>query len=431
MAGSRTQSAIAGFVEQILQKLGGRATVGVGGREIGQNFPDRARWGGGWDFADLGGLPSPAMSMLAAVPLLFFSASPSSHEIAIAATAQSWESEKVAETFAKASQAISAALPAPSITIKAVGDIVPGTNYPTNKLPPNKQILFQAVKSELQGADILFGNFESTLTKHPYSVKDISRSMVFAFRTPPDYVQVLKEAGFDVLNIANNHTRDFGDVGLKDTVKNLEDSGIETIGQKGKILYMTVKNISVALIGFSTNPRHNTVHDIAAAKALVAEAKKQASIVIISMQAGAEGTGAMHVRNREETFYGENRGNVVRFARAAIDAGADLVIGHGPHIVRAMEFYKGKLIAYSLGNFLGYRTLSSAGELGNSLILEVELNSQGDFVSGRILPIHINGEGIPKPDSKLRSVGLIRKLTKSDFPKTPLKIDSKGGILKE
>jgi hypothetical protein len=112
-----------------------------------------------------------------------------------------------------------------------------------------------------------------------------------------------------------------------------------------------------------------------------------------------------------------------------IDNGADLILGHGPHIPRALELYKGKLIAYSLGNFMGYRTLSTQAQLAYSLVLEVELNNQGDFVSGKIIPVQLNRQGIPYPDRQGHSIKLIRQLTRSDFPKTPLIIDKNGRIV--
>jgi hypothetical protein len=152
---------------------------------------------------------------------------------------------------------------------------------------------------------------------------------------------------------------------------------------------------------------------------------------VIAVHAGAEGTGAMRVRNQQESFYGENRGNMVLFSRTMIDAGADLILGHGPHVPRAVELYKGKLIAYSLGNFLGYRSLSTVAELGYSLILQVELNAEGDFVSGKIVPVHLDGQGIPYIDQYFRSVQLIRNLTQSDFPKTALRIERNGKIVKK
>lgn len=139
----------------------------------------------------------------------------------------------------------------------------------------------------------------------------------------------------------------------------------------------------------------------------------------------------MRVKNRQENFFGENRGNLVLFSRTLIDNGADLVLGHGPHVPRAMELYKGKLIAYSLRNFVGYRTLSTSGVLGKSLILEVKLNSQGDFISGKITPVQLDRRGIPYPDKDANSIPLIRNLTKLDFPKTDLKFALNGHIIKQ
>ena len=317
------------------------------------------------------------------------------------------------------------------ISIKAVGDIVPGSNFPNNRLPSNKQVLFQNVKPYLQGADILFGNFESTLTNYPRTAKDTSRPMVHAFRTPPEYAKLFKEVGFDVMSVANNHSLDFTLTGFEDTMKNLEKVGVKPVGKKNQILYTNVKNNKVAFIGFSHLAMHNSVNDIPGAKALVLEAKKKADIVVISFHGGAEGTSAMRVKNRQENFYGENRGNLVLFSRTLIDNGADLVLGHGPHVPRAMELYKGKLIAYSLGNFVGYRSLSTVGALGKSLILEVKLNPQGDFVAGKIIPVKLDRVGIPSLDKTFNSVQIIRNLIKGDFPSTPLKIDNTGQILKE
>jgi poly-gamma-glutamate capsule biosynthesis protein CapA/YwtB (metallophosphatase superfamily) len=163
----------------------------------------------------------------------------------------------------------------------------------------------------------------------------------------------------------------------------------------------------------------------------VRKASQKADLVVISVHAGAEGTGAMRVRNQTEFFFGENRGNLVQFSHTMIDNGADLILGHSPHVPRALELYKGKLIAYSLDNFMGDQTLSTQSELAYSVVLEVELNNQGDFVSGKIIPVHLNPEGIPYPDRQGRSIRLIRHLTKSDFPKTRLTIDNKGRILRK
>ncbi|BAU05438.1 CapA family protein [Fischerella sp. NIES-3754] len=316
-----------------------------------------------------------------------------------------------------------------TITIQAVGDVIPGTNFPNYRLPRERnQLIPKSVRTHLKKADILFGNLETSLTKHPYTTKDISRRQVFAFRSPPSYAQLFADVGFDVFNIANNHAMDFGLVGFADTIKNLSAVGIKTLGHKNQILLLQAKNIPVAMIGFAPYERYNSIHDFQTAKALVQQARKRADVVIVSMHAGAEGTKALRVKNRTETFYGENRGNVVKFARTMIDAGADVVLGHGPHVPRAIEVYQGKLIAYSLGNFLGYRTLSTQGETGYSMILEVKLNSQGDLVGGKIIPVHMDRQGIPHHDKQLRTVKLVRNLIAKDFPKTPVKINKKGEI---
>lgn len=319
-------------------------------------------------------------------------------------------------------------LPKVNIRIKAVGDIVPGTNYPANRLHPQKQVLFKAVKPLLKGADFLFGNFESTLTNYPHSPKGFGGGLIIPFRTPPSYNQLLKDAGFDIMSVANNHSFDFALPGFKDTIDNLENAGIKALGKKGQILIANYKGLSIAWIGFSYFDYHNSINNLAAAKSLVQKARENADIVVISFHGGAEGTGAMRVKNQTEFFAGENRGNLVSFSHTMIDNGADLILGHSPHVPRALELYKGKLIAYSLGNFLGYRTLSTAAQLAYSLVLEVELDNQGNFVSGKILPVILNGQGIPYPDRQGRSIKLIRQLTQSDFPKTPLIIKNDGQI---
>ena len=319
-----------------------------------------------------------------------------------------------------------------TVSIKAVGDMIPGTNFPYNKLPAKKELLLESVKPYLKGADILFGNFESTMTDYPYSSKAGGGRMLFAFRTPPSYAKIFKDVGFDILNIANNHSYDFNEQGFKDTIKNIDSNGMKAVGKKDQIVYQNVKGVNFAFIGFSNYGEvHNSLLELKAGAEIVKKAKQNADIVVISVHAGAEGTGALNVRNKNELFYGENRGNMVLFSRTMIDAGADVILGHGPHVIRAMELYKGKLIAYSLGNFLGYRTLSTAGTLGQSLILDVNMTPQGDFVSGKIIPIQLDGRGIPSVDNNFRSVGLIGRLTKSDFPNSGLTIDDKGQILKK
>ena len=115
------------------------------------------------------------------------------------------------------------------------------------------------------------------------------------------------------------------------------------------------------------------------------------------MHAGAEGSGAAHVTDRDEYYLGEDRGNAEAFAHMAIDAGASLVIASGPHVLRGMQFYKHHLIAYSLGNFAGYGNFSTGGDLAVSVILRVTLSSAGRFERARIYPIQLTRDGQPVP----------------------------------
>ena len=316
------------------------------------------------------------------------------------------------------------------ITIKAVGDMVPGTNFPnSSRLPKNGAygLLKKAVPS-LEGADILFGNYESTFTKYAKTRKNTKRRYVFAFRAPPSFAKGFKKAGFDILSIANNHSLDFYKRGFLDTAANIEKAGMQHTGLKGDITYIERNNLTIAFIGFSYLPYHNSINDFKGAAVLIAEANRNADIVVVSVHAGAEGSKALHIKNENERFLGERRGNLVKFSRFAIDKGVDLVLGHGPHVPRAFNLYKGKFIAYSLGNFLGYRSFSITKYTGASLVLEVTLNNSGDFVSGKIHPMRLNSSGIPAADLKGRSIRLIRSLTKSDFPKAKLKINADGSI---
>ena len=314
------------------------------------------------------------------------------------------------------------------ISIKAVGDMVPGTNF-RKQLPKNPlKLFFEDIQPYLKNSDILFGNFESTLTNYPKTRKNTNRKLVFAFRSPPSYSLMLKKVGFNVLSIANNHSMDFYNKGYNDTILHLKKANIVPVGLKGKVSIFNVKDKIIGFVGFSHLDYHNNLNRISEAKKLIQKAKKGSDIVVVSFHGGKEGKNALHVKNEMEIFYGERRGNLVKFSHAAIEAGADLVLGHGPHVPRALEIYKSKLIAYSLGNFLGYGALSSRGYAGYSMILDVKLDFNGNFMSGEIIPLKLNTYSIPKYDFEKRTVKLVQKLSQEDFPNSPLKILSNGKL---
>ena len=321
-----------------------------------------------------------------------------------------------------------------ALTIAAVGDIMLGSPYPNDtRMPPKDGAdLLKNVTPILSAADIAFGNLEGPMTDGGVSSKcSPGSTQCYAFRVPTRYGKYLKAAGFDVMSLANNHAGDFGDRGRTDTRATLDALGIKHAGSaraKYSTTYLDVNGLKVAFIGFAHNSVVPNVNELAAAGRLVREADKNADIVIVSFHGGAEGIGAQHVPNRTEIFAGEARGNLPLFARTVIDAGADLVLGHGPHVMRGMEMYKDRLIAYSLGNFATYGWFRLVGETAMTMILEASLDRDGKFVSGKIHSGKQEGLGIPVLDPKAASVRLVRDLSMADFPATAPKIADDGTI---
>lgn len=312
------------------------------------------------------------------------------------------------------------------ITIAAVGDVMLGSPYPNDsRMPPNDGAdLLKGVTPILSAADIAFGNLEGPIVDVGTSGKCSPRSTkCFAFRVPTRYGKYLKLAGFDVMSVANNHAGDFGEVGRASTQKVLDEQGIKYAGSlqpPATTAYLEVRGKRVAVIGFGHNNGMPSVNDLAAAREYVQAAKKKADLVIVSFHGGGEGTDHQHVRNQSEIFLGENRGNLPAFTHTVIDAGADLVLGHGPHVMRGMEIYKGHLIEYSLGNFCTYGWFGLAAETALTEILEIKIGADGKFISGKINGGHQFGRGGPVLDSSGDATRKLRELSIADFgPNAP------------
>jgi poly-gamma-glutamate capsule biosynthesis protein CapA/YwtB (metallophosphatase superfamily) len=321
-----------------------------------------------------------------------------------------------------------------AISILAVGDIMLGSTYPDSRdMPPNdgRDILKEVVPI-LRKGDITFGNLEGPLTEGGVTGKSGPNS--YAFRTPPRYGRYLKDAGFDVFSVANNHANDFGERGRNSTVRTLKSLGIAHAGaNRSDVAHLTVKGTIVAFVAFAHNQVSLNVNNVATAKEAVAKAARTADIVVVSFHGGAEGSGHQHVPRGGETYFGEARGDLRRFSHAVIDSGAHLVIGHGPHVVRGMERYKGCLIAYSLGNFATYGKFGLRGPTALSLILEVRLTTKGTgqagrFQRGRVTPVIQVGKGIPKLDTEKRVISVIRSLSQADFGKNAATVGKDGAI---
>ncbi len=320
------------------------------------------------------------------------------------------------------------------ITIAAVGDIMMASTFPNeSRMPPNDGAdLFKDVTPILSAADIAFGNLEGPITDGGVSTKCSPRSTrCFAFRTPTRYGKYFKAAGFDVMSVANNHASDFGEPGRVSTQKVLDEQGIKYAGSlqpAATIAYLNSRGKRIAFIAFGHNNGMPNVSDLDGARRLVIEAGKKADIIVVSFHGGAEGTNQQHVPNRSEIFLGENRGNLPAFAHAVIDAGADIVLGHGPHVMRGMEIYKDRLIAYSLGNFATYGWFQLAGETAMTMVLEAKLDAEGKFMSGKINSAKLEGRGIPMLESTGASTRLVRSLSTADFGANAPKIADDGSI---
>jgi len=322
-----------------------------------------------------------------------------------------------------------------TISITAVGDIMLGSAFPSKiNLPPDDAVnSFQAVDSLLKG-DIVFGNLEGCFLDSGNSNKcnGVNPNSCYAFRMPERYAGIYKKAGFNVLSIANNHVGDFDARGRKNTAKILDSLKIHYAGQVNKPFEIFEKDsVKYGFCAFAPNENTVSINKIDSAKALVARLKKQVDIVIVSFHGGGEGARFEHVPRKNEIFYRENRGNVYKFAHAVIDAGADVVLGHGPHVTRAVEVYKNKFIAYSLGNFCTYGMFSLKGNNGIAPLVQLKLNSKGDFLYADVTSIQQDKVNRLTIDNNHRAFKRIKELTDMDFFGHQLKFEDNKIVMKE
>jgi poly-gamma-glutamate capsule biosynthesis protein CapA/YwtB (metallophosphatase superfamily) len=341
-----------------------------------------------------------------------------------------WRAVPPASAPPSSSSAAPSAATAESITLSATGDIIMGSA--PNRLPANGgEGFFDSVREGLR-SDLVMGNLEQPLTGDTGSSKCGSppRANCFAFRAPTSYAAHLKDAGFELLNTANNHSKDYGVQGYRNTVEALEEAGLAHTGAEDQITVVEVDGIKVAVLGFSSYEGANRLTDLDQARSVVEKAAGQADVVVVQVHMGAEGSDKTHVDPGTELFFGENRGDPMKFSRTVIDAGADVVIGHGPHVLRGMEFYQGKLIAYSLGNFAGGgKTLSSNGPLKYGAILHVSVTRDGPFAGGRLLSTYMNAAGVPTRDeSNERGREMVAALSREDFGGDAARIADDGSI---
>lgn len=315
--------------------------------------------------------------------------------------------------------------------IAMTGDIMMGTTYPADALPANSgEELFIDVKDILERADIAAGNLEGTLCDTSQTIKKKESEHSYSFRTPTDFAPRLKEAGYDFLCMANNHAYDFGYSGVRSTEKTLDRLGIKYAGLAGRNEYAIIEHrgIRFGMCAFGHNSYTLKHREQWKVKQILDTLNAMADIIIVTFHGGGEGKDFSNLPYGREEYLNEDRGSLRHFAHFCIDNGADIVFGHGPHVVRCVELYKDRFIAYSLGNFCTPYGISISGISGYAPVIEAKTDRKGKFISGQIHPfIQQRGKG-PRRDTTNAVISQIKRLTAEDIPDNKLDIDIKGKI---
>lgn len=316
------------------------------------------------------------------------------------------------------------------ISFALVGDMMLGTDYPENTLPDDDGLGFLAdVTEALSSVDIAIGNLEGVLVDGGEPGKKCSNPKAcYLFRSPTRYAEYYRAAGFDLMSLANNHARDFGEAGRDSTMTALDGVGILHSGRVGEFASFEHEGLRIAFLAYAVTKNSNMLLDYELAETTVSDFAATHDIVIVSFHGGAEGRDVTHLPFAEEEYYGEPRGDVVRFARMVVDAGADIVFGHGPHVIRAAERYEDRLIVYSLGNFATYYGISVEGIKGIAPILILTTDGNGRFIEGEIVSTHQIRPAGPSVDPKSEALKMLDSLSRQDFGNPGLEFHSDGRI---
>jgi hypothetical protein len=319
------------------------------------------------------------------------------------------------------------------VRLAFTGDINLGTRTLDDGLPPDSGRTLLAHVAPLLAGDVVVGNFEGVLSDSGESDKCAPKSTrCYAFATPTWLAERLKDAGFTHLNLANNHANDYGLEWRWHTERTIRELGLTPYGPVGQIAITPVvrddRMTLVGIVGFTTYPHAYNLLDLRRSIAVIDSVRPLVDVLVVTFHGGKEGAAAVRTPTGPEFLGKEPRGNLRRWARAVLDAGADAVVGHGPHVLRGVEFYKGKPIFYSLGNFLTYRGFNLDGPLGLTTVLRLELDGSGTFVSAEMPPLRQVPQVGPVPDSTGAAVRLLQRVSRLDFPKTAATIATDGSI---
>lgn len=334
------------------------------------------------------------------------------------------------------------------VRVCAGGDVTLGTNLDTawtavaahrlgRRVPalPDPDSLLAPLRPLFRGADVVLLNVEGAIGEGEAPAKcPPGATACYALRQPAAAAAALRGVAGDstavVGNVANNHARDAGLPGFDETVERLTAAGVLVTGaDTAATEVVTPRGDTLAVLGFSTSGGGAPdARDLAGVRRIVAAAAARYHRVIVTMHLGAEGARAQRTRDSTERYFGYSRGNPVAFARAATEAGADLVIGHGPHVVRAMQWRRGALVAYSLGNLLTYGPFQLAAPLDRGAVLCATLDVNGAPRAAELRATRQRRPGHAAPDPTRRAVRLVDSLSRLDFPRTRARMSARGVV---
>ncbi|MBO6027185.1 MAG: CapA family protein [Bacteroidales bacterium] len=318
-----------------------------------------------------------------------------------------------------------------TITIVAVGDVMLGTIFPkVSDLADEatSEAFFSEVKPYFEDADIVFCNMEGV-----FADSLVKECKMFCFGMPSTYVKYYMDAGFNLISVGNNHSNDFRTYGRENTAKILDQNQLHWAGYQSKPKTMfTLNGVRYGFCAFSPNSYIASLHDYKNVKAIVQELDSLCDVVIVSMHCGGEGTAYQHVTRKADYYIEQNRGNAYEFAHMVIDAGADVVLGHGPHVTRGVEVYDDRFIAYSMGNFATYSQIKTHGRLGIAPIFRIRMDGKtGAFIDAQIIPTYQPQPNTgPKVDTAMQAIKIIQELSAVDFKDNPPSVSDEGIVTK-
>src|SRR5215831_2810555 len=284
------------------------------------------------------------------------------------------------------------------------------------------------------GADVVLLNIEGAIGTGDVPPKCKPRSKnCYAFRMPPSAGAALRRAidsgSVIVGNVANNHSHDAGEEGRDQTLARLKRAGIFVVGADTIATPVALPSgDTIAMLGFHTDSDAPDARDLDAVRRHVRRAADRYPIVVVTMHLGAEGPPAQRTRNATELFLGMDRGNPVGFADAAFGGGATLVIGHGPHVLRAAEWRDDRLVFYSLGNLLTYGPFNMHEPTNRGAVACATIDSAGYVSNAELRPTMQVWPGVLRRDSTNRAWSLVDSLSALDFPRTGVRVDSTGRL---